>query len=89
MPPKNRDSSILTPHSLSVLMTLLSDGADLAVTRAVLIGQSLISKSFWISFSSTRKDLNGPSFNAVVAVTSFSINAVSYTHLTLPTNREV
>jgi len=39
IPPKNKDSSILTPHSLNVLITLLSDGADRAVTRAVLIGQ--------------------------------------------------
>ena len=46
IPPKNKDSSILTPHSLKVLITLLSDGADRAVTRAVLIGQLSWSKSF-------------------------------------------
>ena len=46
MPPKNSDSSILTPHSLNVFITLLSEGADLAVTSAVLIGHSLIAKSF-------------------------------------------
>ena len=38
IPPRNRDSSILTPHFLKVLITLLSEGADLAVTNAVLIG---------------------------------------------------
>ena len=31
MPPKNNDSSIRTPQSLKVFITLLSDGADLAV----------------------------------------------------------
>ena len=75
IPPKNKDSSILTPHSLKVLITLLSDGADLAVTNAVLIGHSLILKSFCILFSSTKNDLNGPSFKTVSALTSFSINA--------------
>ena len=75
MPPKNNDSSILTPHSRKVLITLLSDGADLAVTRAVLIGHSLISKSFWILLSSTKKDLKGPSLRKVSDLTSFSINA--------------
>ena len=39
IPPKKRDSSILTPHFLKVLITRLCDGADLAVTSAVLIGE--------------------------------------------------
>ena len=46
IPPKNNDSSIRTPQSLKVFITLLSDGADLAVIKAVLIGHSLILNSF-------------------------------------------
>ena len=75
IPPKNKDSSILTPHSLNVLITLLSEGADLAVTNAVLIGHSLILKSLWILFSSTMKFLNGPAFKMLVAFFSLSMKA--------------
>ncbi len=53
----------------------MSEGADLAVTKAVLMGHWLISKSFCILFSSTKNDLKGPSFKTVFALTSFSINA--------------
>ena len=40
MPPKKSDSSILIFHSLRVFMTLSWEGADLAVTRAILTGHS-------------------------------------------------
>jgi len=40
LPPKKNASSILTFHTFKVLITLSCVGADLAVTSAILIGDS-------------------------------------------------
>ena len=64
-PPRKNDSSIRIPHSRIVWITLLCDGADLAVTRAVLIGLFSSGKVDWIFCSDTKKDLKGPAFSSI------------------------
>ena len=58
-PTRKKDSSIRIPHSLIVRITSLCDGADLAVTKADLMGLFSSGKVDGIFCNETRKDLKG------------------------------